>query len=166
MWDIHAYLMLLCLLYLWNMISTKKKNWKKLLSISLPSCFRGHPGLAKYHIFWTTLVDTFYQMPSHWPVQFGQQLASAYVSVMAISWQITSTNLLQREVDSCLQNPPVSQNNYPSSYDHYLFITARVCSSFCIKMEITNDVIYKIQFRCLPLMFNRQKRYCNYLNYS
>ena len=27
-------------------------------------------------------------------------------------------------------------------------------------------VIYKIHFRCLPLRFNRQKQYCNYLNYS
>ena len=46
----HADLMLLYLIYLWIMISTKKKSWANSLSISLPSSFRSHPGLAKYHI--------------------------------------------------------------------------------------------------------------------
>ena len=60
----HVDLMLLYLLYLWIMISTKKKSWEKLLSISLPSSFRGHPGLAKYHTAWATfsryfLLDAF-----------------------------------------------------------------------------------------------------------
>ena len=44
----HADLMLLYLLYLWVIISMKKKSWAKMLSFSLLSPFRGHPGLAKY----------------------------------------------------------------------------------------------------------------------
>ena len=60
----HADLMLLYLIYLWIMISTKTKSWAKLLSFSLPSSFRGHPGLAKYHTVWATfsryfLLDAF-----------------------------------------------------------------------------------------------------------
>ena len=42
----------------------RSKNWAKLLSISLPSSRRGHPGLAKYHTIWATfsryfLLDSF-----------------------------------------------------------------------------------------------------------
>ena len=41
----------------------KKKDWAKLLSISLSS-FRGHPGVVKYHTVWATfsryfLLDAF-----------------------------------------------------------------------------------------------------------
>ena len=59
----HADLMLLYLLYLWIMISTKK-NWVKLLSISLPSSIRGHSDLAKDCTVWATfsryiLLDAF-----------------------------------------------------------------------------------------------------------
>ena len=45
----HADLMLLYLLYLWIMISTKKKSWASSIAVNLlPSSFRDHPGLAKY----------------------------------------------------------------------------------------------------------------------
>ena len=72
----HADLVLLYLLYLWIMLSTNNKSWTKLLSISLPSSLRGHPGLAKYHTVWTTL------MPSHCPVQFGEW------EPMSASWRL------------------------------------------------------------------------------
>ena len=32
----------------------RSKSWEKLLSISIPYSFRGHPGLAKYRTVWTT----------------------------------------------------------------------------------------------------------------
>ena len=51
----HIDLMLLYLYYLWIIISMKKKNWENLLSISLLSSIRGHPGQAKYRIVWATL---------------------------------------------------------------------------------------------------------------
>ena len=53
--------MLIDLLYLWIMISIQMKSlsWVKLLSISLPSPFRGHPDLAKYHTVWTTFSKYF-----------------------------------------------------------------------------------------------------------
>ena len=53
----HANLMLLYLLYLnldHNFHEQVAKNWAKLLIISLPSSYRGHPGLAKYHTVWAT----------------------------------------------------------------------------------------------------------------
>ena len=50
----HTDLMLLYLLYLQVMISMKKKSWTKVLSISLPSSFWGHPGLAKHCTVWVT----------------------------------------------------------------------------------------------------------------
>ena len=47
----HGDLMLLYLLSLWIMTNFHEevaKSWAKFLSITLPSSFRGHPGLAKY----------------------------------------------------------------------------------------------------------------------
>ena len=51
-------------LYLWIIISTKKKELTKLLSISLPSSFSGYLGVTKYHTVWATfsryfLLDAF-----------------------------------------------------------------------------------------------------------
>ena len=81
----HADLMLLYLFYLWIMISTMKKSWAKLLSVSLPSSFRDHPGLAKYHAVWATfsrfLLDTFSLACAIW-------IASAYVSVTNHCWYV------------------------------------------------------------------------------
>ena len=75
----HVDLMLLYLLYLWIMISKKKKSWAKLLLLSLLSSFRGHPGLAKYCTVWATfsryfLLDAFSLACAIW-------LVSAYTSV-------------------------------------------------------------------------------------
>ena len=82
----YADLMLLYLLYLW--ISMKKKSWAKLLSISLLSSFRGHPGQAKYNTVRATFsryfpLDAFSLACIIW-------IISIYVSVTATSWQITS----------------------------------------------------------------------------
>ena len=85
----HADLMMLYVLYLWIMISTKNyKSWSQLLSISLPSSFMGHPGLAKYCTVWVTfsryfLLDSFSLASAIWIV------SSAYVryhACMADSW--------------------------------------------------------------------------------
>ena len=68
-WNMHADRMLLYLLQLWTMhdrFPQRSKSWAKLLSISLPSSFRDHLGLAKYRSLQTSV--TFYQMPSHWPM--------------------------------------------------------------------------------------------------
>ena len=116
----HADLMLLYLLYLWIMISTKKKSWAELLSISLPSSFRGHPGIAKYCTVWVIfsryfLIDAFSLACAIWKV-------SAKVSVTATSWKITSTA-------DCRENWiyayrilqfSQSQNNHPSSIDLWI----------------------------------------------
>ena len=101
----HADLMLLYLLYLWIMISRKKKCWAKLLSISLPSPFRGNPGLAKYHTVWATF--NIYFLLDAFTLTCAIRIVSAYVSITATSWQITSTVWLWRELDLCLQNPLV-----------------------------------------------------------
>ena len=57
----HGDLMLLYLATLaldYDRFPRKSKSWAKLLSISLPSSFRDHPGLAKYHSLQPSL--TFY----------------------------------------------------------------------------------------------------------
>ena len=51
------------------------KDWTKLLSISLQSSYRGHPGLAKYCTVWETfsrqfLLDAFSLACVIWIVQF------------------------------------------------------------------------------------------------
>ena len=90
----HADLMLLYLLYLWIMISRKKKCWAKLLSISLPSPFRGNPGLAKYHTVWATF--NIYFLLDAFTLTCAIRIVSAYVSITATSWQITSSLIVER----------------------------------------------------------------------
>ena len=88
----HADLMLLYgSVYLWIMISTKKR-WAKLLSISLPSPFKGHPGLAKYRKVWVTFNKYFLSDAFSLACAIRIVSISAYVSaVTPASWQITST---------------------------------------------------------------------------
>ena len=45
--------------YLWIMISMRKTSWAILLSFSLQSSVRGHPGLAKYRTVWATFTRYF-----------------------------------------------------------------------------------------------------------
>ena len=73
----HADLMLLHLLFVQIMISTKKKSWAKSLSILLPFSFRGHPGLAKYHTVWATFSKYFLLDP--FSLACAIQIVSAYV---------------------------------------------------------------------------------------
>ena len=82
----HADLMLLYLLFLWIMISMKKKSWVKYLSISLPSSCRGHPGLDKYRTVW--IIFSRYFLLDAFSLAC---VVSTYISVMAASWKITST---------------------------------------------------------------------------
>ena len=81
----HADLMLLYLLYLWIMISSKKKSWGKLLSIFCYLLLGGHSGIAtcKYLTVWSTfnryfLLDAFLLDCAFW-------IVSVYISITAAS---------------------------------------------------------------------------------
>ena len=53
-----------------------------------PLLLGGHPGLAKYHTVWATFSRYF--LLDSFSMACTIQIVSAYVSVMATSWQITS----------------------------------------------------------------------------
>ena len=106
----HADLMLLCLLYLRIMVSTKTKSkswWAKSLSISLLSSRRDHLGLAKYHIVWVTisryfLLDALTLACAIW-------IVIAYIIHHGCSYQTINhlNSLIMERSGLCLQNAPI-----------------------------------------------------------
>ena len=113
----HIDLMLLYLLYLWIILSTKKKSWVKLLSISLPFSFRCHPGLAKYRTVWATfskyfLLDAFSLACAIWIVKCLHQ-CHGHFSLGKSPQQIDC----REKWIYVYRIHQFSQNNHPSSID-------------------------------------------------
>ena len=66
----------------------KEEKLGKIAVSLLTSSFRGHPGLAKYRTVWTTFSKYF--LLDAFSLACAIQIVSAYVSVTAASWQITT----------------------------------------------------------------------------
>ena len=96
----------------------RSKNWAKLLSMSLPSSFRGHPGLAKYHTVWATF--SWYFLLDPFSLACAIRRLSAYIRCHGC-FQVYYKSPQQLD---CRENwiyayriHQFSQNDHPSSID-------------------------------------------------
>ena len=130
----HAFLMLLYLLYLWIMHFQEEKNWVKLLPVSLLSTIRGDPGLAKYHTVWATL-------SRHFLLDAFSLACAIWIVVKCIHQRHSRhlanhlNSLIVEELDLCLQSPPVfpEQPSFQYRFMNTLLLSAKLNARF---MEI------------------------------